>query len=91
MALKEKRSGFDRYADKVLREDRGLRLAYLAELAREPIGDHLVGGGLDGQRGELAGADMVVEPAVLELGQRGGQDQEADDGHEQHGQDQESG
>ena len=41
MAQKEKKGGFDRYVDEVFREDRSLRLAYLAELAREPIGTQL--------------------------------------------------
>ena len=39
---------------------------------------------LDRQRRELARAHAVVQPAVLELGQRGGQDQQAEQGHEQH-------
>ena len=41
MAQKEKRGGFDRYVDETFREDRGLRLAFWAELAREPIGTQL--------------------------------------------------
>ena len=37
MPRKERRSGFDRYVDKVFKEDPKLKLAYLAELAQEPI------------------------------------------------------
>ena len=41
MNRKEKKSGFDRYVDDVFRKDPGLQLAYLSELAKEPIGTQL--------------------------------------------------
>jgi DNA-binding XRE family transcriptional regulator len=41
MTRKTKRSGFDRYVDEVFREDGDIRLTYLSELAREPIGTQL--------------------------------------------------
>jgi len=41
MSPKEKWSGFDRYVDKVFKEDPKLKLAYLAELAQEPINTQL--------------------------------------------------
>ena len=41
MAQREKKDGFDRYVDKVFAEDPGLRLSYLAELAREPVSTQL--------------------------------------------------
>ncbi|MEK7858237.1 MAG: helix-turn-helix transcriptional regulator [Elusimicrobiota bacterium] len=41
MAQKEKKGGFDRYVDKVFQEDPKLKLAYLAELAKEPINTQL--------------------------------------------------
>lgn len=37
MSKKEQRGGFDRYVDKIFREDPQLELAYIAELAKEPI------------------------------------------------------
>lgn len=41
MGQKEKKGGFDRYVDKVFQEDPKLKLAYLAELAKEPINTQL--------------------------------------------------
>lgn len=41
MYQKEKKGGFDRYVDKVFNEDPKLKLAYLAELAKEPINTQL--------------------------------------------------
>lgn len=37
MAKKERRGGLDRYVDRVFKKDPRLKLAYLAELANEPI------------------------------------------------------
>ncbi len=41
MAQREKRSGFDRYVDRVFKEDPKLKLGYLAALAQEPISTQL--------------------------------------------------
>lgn len=41
MGRKEKKGGLDRYMDKVFKEDPKLQLAYLAELAQEPINTQL--------------------------------------------------
>lgn len=37
MVKKENRGGFDRYVDQIFKEDPQLKMAYLAELAQEPI------------------------------------------------------
>lgn len=41
MLRKERKSGFDRYVDKVFKEDPKFKLAYLTELAKEPINTQL--------------------------------------------------
>ncbi|MBI5246125.1 MAG: helix-turn-helix transcriptional regulator [Elusimicrobia bacterium] len=41
MARQERRGGFDRYVDGVFEKDPLLKLAYLAELAKEPINTQL--------------------------------------------------
>lgn len=41
MSQKARKNGFDRYVDKVFLEDPKLKLAYLAELAQEPINTQL--------------------------------------------------
>lgn len=41
MARKERRGGFDRYVDKAFKDDPKLELAYLTELAKEPINTQL--------------------------------------------------
>ena len=41
MARKERRGGYDRYVDKIFKEDPALKLAYLTELAKEPINTQL--------------------------------------------------